>query len=214
MKIDWQNHLVNFVLIVFSILLAFNLERCASERREQRLVDAHLAEIVKETQFNLNSHSETIEGQRKQQVFLDSLIRLIRSGSDPAEINPVVMQAMNMSLPFTKTTAYNTFLQTGDIRYMNDFKVKSDLISLYEFYKIAEVYNELMVENYDNGFFSHIKAHLDIVGQEPQELEVYTDRSFVNSIASVRYFLVNSIDMLENDRERMQAFIDQRESAK
>ena len=211
MKLDWQNHLVNFVLIVFSILLAFQLERCSGDRREQRLVNAHLQEILEETRFNLESHRETIEGQRRQLGHLDSLLVLIRQSKDPARINPAVMQAMNMSLPFTKTTAYNTFIQTGDIRYLQDFDVKSELITLYEFYDIARIYSDLMVENYDNGFFSHIKENLDIVGQEPQALEAYTDRGFVNSIASIRYFVHNSIAMLEQDVERMEAFIDKRE---
>ena len=211
MKFDWQNHLVNFVLIVFSILLAFQLERCSGDRREQRLVNAHLKEIVEETRFNLDSHRETIEGQRRQLGHLDSLLILIRQSEDPARINPAVMQAMNMSLPFTKTTAYNTFIQTGDIRYLQDFNVKSELITLYEFYDIARIYSDLMVENYDDGFFSHIKENLDIVGQEPQALEAYTDRGFVNSIASIRYFVNNSIAMLEQDVERMEAFIEKRE---
>ena len=211
MKFDWQNHLVNFVLIVFSILLAFQLERCSGDRREQRLVNAHLKEIVEETRFNLDSHRETIEGQRRQLGHLDSLLVLIRQSEDSARINPAVMQAMNMSLPFTKTTAYNTFIQTGDIRYLQDFDVKSELITLYEFYDIARIYSDLMVENYDNGFFSHIKENLDIVGQEPQTLEAYTDRGFVNSIASIRYFVHNSIAMLEQDVERMEAFIEKRE---
>ena len=211
MKLDWQNHLVNFVLIVFSILLAFQLERCSGDRREQRLVNAHLEEIVEETRFNLESHRETIAGQRKQLGHLDSLLVLIRQSEDPARINPAVMQAMNMSLPFTKTTAYNTFIQTGDIRYLQDFDVKSELITLYEFYDIARIYSDLMVENYDNGFFSHIKENLDIVSQEPQALEAYTDRGFVNSIASIRYFVHNSIAMLEQDVERMEAFIEKRE---
>ena len=211
MKFDWQNHLVNFVLIVFSILLAFQLERCSGDRREQRLVNAHLQEIVEETRFNLDSHRETIAGQRKQLGHLDSLLVLIRQSQDPARINPAVMQAMNMSLPFTKTTAYNTFIQTGDIRYLQDFDVKSELITLYEFYDIARIYSDLMVENYDNGFFSHIKENLDIVGQEPQPLEAYTDRGFVNSIASIRYFVHNSIAMLEQDVERMEEFLEARE---
>ena len=211
MKFDWQNHLVNFVLIVFSILLAFQLERCSGDRREQRLVNAHLQEILEETRFNLESHRETIEGQRRQLGHLDSLLVLIRQSEDPARINPAVMQAMNMSLPFTKTTAYNTFIQTGDIRYLQDFNVKSELITLYEFYDIARIYSDLMVENYDDGFFSHIKENLDIVGQEPQALEAYTDRGFVNSIASIRYFVNNSIAMLEQDVERMEAFIEKRE---
>ena len=211
MKFDWQNHLVNFVLIVFSILLAFQLERCSGDRREQRLVNAHLQEILEETRFNLESHRETIEGQRRQLGHLDSLLVLIRQSKDPARINPAVMQAMNMSLPFTKTTAYNTFIQTGDIRYLQDFNVKSELITLYEFYDIARIYSDLMVENYDDGFFSHIKENLDIVGQEPQALEAYTDRGFVNSIASIRYFVNNSIAMLEQDVERMEAFIEKRE---
>ena len=66
MKFDWKNHLINFALIVFSILMAFQLERCASDSREQELVEAHLEAIREETRFNISSHERAIEGQKQQ----------------------------------------------------------------------------------------------------------------------------------------------------
>jgi len=37
--VDWPNHLINFVLIVLSILMAFQLEKCSTDRKEDKLVD-------------------------------------------------------------------------------------------------------------------------------------------------------------------------------
>ena len=138
---------------------------------------------------------------------LDTLLGLIREEAHPETINPVVMRALNLSIPFTKKTAFNTFIQSGDIRYLRDFETKSELVTLYEFYDIGDTYSEVLVDNYDTGFFSHIRAKLDIAGGTPQPMEAYTDRGFVNSVATLRHILTNSISILNRDRERMQAFV-------
>jgi hypothetical protein len=208
MRIDWRNHLINFVLVVLSILLAFQLERCGSNAREDRLVAAHLAEIVEETEFNQKRITETLANMEESGKQLDTLLDLIHTTDRVAEINQRMFRAMQVPGIYLKQTAYNSFVETGDIRFLDDFEQKAELVSLYEYYAIAELYGELLGDTYQNGFFDYINAELDLYRARPAPIEVYRERSFVNAMSSIRYFLRRAVAILQRDRERMAGFIE------
>jgi len=110
--VDWPNHLINFVLIVLSILMAFQLEK--------------------------------IDKLTEDQFQLDTLLQLIHTeDSDTRRINGLVFRMMNVGGLYVKKNAYASFTESGDIRFLDDFEKKSELIELYEYYKLAEVQNLL-----------------------------------------------------------------------
>lgn len=51
-KIDWVNHTFEFAVVLIGILLAFQLNTCSSENKQNTTINIHLSEIKEETESN------------------------------------------------------------------------------------------------------------------------------------------------------------------
>lgn len=206
--IDWPNHLISFVLIVLSILMAFQLEKCSSDRKEDKLVDAHFFEIVEETRYNKQNLADLIDKLTDDQRQLDTLLQMIHAeDGDPGIINPLVFKMMNVGGLYIKKNAYASFTESGDIRFVDDFDKKTSLVQLYEYYKLAEGQNQLLIESFNERYFKHVAENLDLYRATPQPIESYQDRAFVNSISSYRYFLFTCLRTYKQCLGYMDEFI-------
>ncbi|SEQ17602.1 hypothetical protein [Neolewinella agarilytica] len=207
-KIDWPNHLISFVLVVLSILMAFQLEKCSDDRREDKLVEAHVKEIVEETRYNKSNLVNLIDKLKDDQFQLDTLLQLIHSEEEDLQrINNLVFRMMNVGGLYLKKNAFVSFTESGDIRFVDDFEEKTNLVQLYEFYKLAEVQNQLLVESFNERYFKHVSEKLDLYRARPQPIENYRDRVFINSISSYRYFLTSCLRTYERCLGYMDKYI-------
>ncbi|MEM1325376.1 MAG: hypothetical protein AAGI23_05445 [Bacteroidota bacterium] len=207
-KINWKNHFVGFVLVVASILLAFQLERWGESKQEKELVELHLKEIIEETKFNEQQLEVVIEKMESDVLKIDTLFQLIDKGEDLVNINRLVFQLLDVRPPYVKKNAYNSFTTSGDIRFVEDFEQKSEIISLYEYHDQIEAFGELLLDSYEEGFWSYIREELDLRNARPQPIEVYTERSFINGVSSYRYFLYRCLATYRTHEQRMEDFLE------
>lgn len=207
--IDWPNQIVNFCLIVFSILAAFQMDSCASDRRETKLVEAHLAELNEETRFNLRMTDLFVTQLEKAEGGLDTLLKNIQSGAETTVINRRVLELLSVPSVYLRSVAYELLTTSGDIRLIDDFGLKRDIVSLYEYHEQARAMSQLLLDTYQERYFDHISNHFDLYGATPQPLSVYQDRRFVNGVSSYYYFVQRCHYILGQHRDRMQTFLDE-----
>ena len=207
-KIDWPNHIVSFFLIIFSILLAFQLEKCSSDNREDKLVDAHLAEIMAETAFNAQQLELTISSLDRTKLRVDTLLQLLETSKDEKQINRLVFQLLDVPYLYFKQNAYNSFTASGDIRFMDDFAGKSAIVNLYEYHNQAIGFSDLLLETYQDSYFNYIKENLDLHYARPQPLAKYQERVFVNGISSYYYFVMRCQRLYKQHQERIASYLE------
>ncbi|MEM6772462.1 MAG: hypothetical protein AAF597_17935, partial [Bacteroidota bacterium] len=206
-KIDWPNHIVSFFLIIFSILLAFQLEKCSSDRKEDKLVDAHLAEIRKETAFNISQLEQSITALDRTKLRLDTLMGLLDKGEDVERINRFVFQLLEVPYLYLKQNAYNSLTTSGDIRFVDDFEDKSAIVDLYEFHEQAIGMGDLLLETYKESYFNYVKNNMDLKRASPRPLAIYQERVFVNGVSSYYYFVIRCQRLYKKHQERMQEYL-------
>lgn len=207
-KIDWPNHIVSFFLIIFSILLAFQLEKCSSNKKEDKLVDAHLAEIKAETVFNAQQLESTITSLDRTKLRLDTLLQLLETSTDEQQINRLVFKLLDVPFLYFKQNAYNSFTTSGDIRFMDDFAGKSAIVNLYEYHNQAIGFSDLLLETYQDSYFNYIKEHLDLHYASPQPLAKYKDRVFINGVSSYYYFVMRCQGLYKQHQNRIATYLE------
>ncbi|MEM9929107.1 MAG: hypothetical protein AAF840_04775 [Bacteroidota bacterium] len=106
-----------------------------------------------------------------------------------------------------KKNAYLSMVESGDIRYMDDFDKKTHLVQLYEYYKLVDVTNQLLFDTFNDRYFQHIQDNLDLYQATPQPIEVYRQKKFVNSISSYRYFIGTCLTTFERCEGYMEDFL-------
>lgn len=129
-------------------------------------------------------------------MLLDSLIAMISQDDfdQLSKANSITFQLMNIGKVYLRKNAYRSLIESGDIRFINDFEVKSRIINLYEFYAWVENIEKIAINNYDQRFFPYISENMDLIGGSIQQKEVYTSKKFMNALATYRYMVNNKLE--------------------
>ncbi len=77
MKINWINHLIEFIVVIIGILVAFELDSISTENAEKRILEMHLIQINEETDFNKSNVKSAIDYGEINLKNSDSLLSLL-----------------------------------------------------------------------------------------------------------------------------------------
>lgn len=206
-KIDWLNHSLEFIVVIIGILIAFQLEKCSDNRAQRRLVKSHLSQIVTESKENKNKLDASIKQITEQIVFCDSLLAQINGRRNPIEIRNQATKLLDLRNIDISTNAYNVLVQSGDIRFLNDYYVKRDIISMYESYENVERINNSIQNLYDNHFYPYMKTNFDLVNWDNFQIksdearELYYSKEFANTVSTYSYLLVAKKGTYQKQKE-------------
>ncbi|WP_452222796.1 hypothetical protein [Lacinutrix chionoecetis] len=183
-KIDWLNHSLEFIVVIVGILIAFQLNKCSSEKEQRKTIETHSIEINKETYSNKKSFENAIKYDELHLMKMDTLLGLIDKKNDFEKVNNLSIELLNLGGVYIRKNAYQNLVETGDIRFMKNFEEKQKIINLYEYYKWVEGFNEISANLYTSDYYPYLKKNLDLVKGSVQKDEVYTSKEFKNILGA------------------------------
>lgn len=207
-KIDWLNHFLEFIVVVIGILLAFQLNTCSQEKKELALVDEHIESLIVETKFNVDLIKSSISNSEAILGIVDTLLVAV---SDPERLERehfLTFKAMGLQVGYLKKNAYNTLVTTGDIRFIEDFELQNDIISLYEYYKWTDGVNEMSRNTFIEYYLPYMMEYMDLSGGSLQAQDLYDNKKFKNILSTYTFSLTALLERQKATLEEMQAFID------
>jgi len=207
-RIDWLNHFLEFIVVVVGILLAFQLNTWSEENNQRHMVVEHMENIKNETFQNLNSLSLAVNRGKKKQVLIDSMLNLVIAGKIERSISGLSFQLMHINYAYLKITAFETLSQSGDIRFIEDFKMKNELVALYEYYKWTNTIQTVNTDFLANNYFTYAQENFDMVRAQLQPKEIYMNKKFKNILSGMRYQNNMHVEKLESCKEEVENFID------
>ncbi len=215
-KIDWLNHTLEFLVVFIGILIAFQLNKCAETKTKNELVENHLKYIQEECGENIARLDEGIIHSKAQLKFADSLLLEIREQKRIWKIRQLSTVLLNLQNKELKEDAYSVLVQSGDIRFMNDFQRKRKIITLYESFDGINITNENVLKIYDNHFYPYLKSNFDLVNWDYNSTQnisnepSYYAGEFGNIISTYRFLLQTKIDSYEAIRDKISQFLDEK----
>lgn len=206
-KINWKNHAREFVVVVFGILLAFQLDRCASDKNQQKLVQEHINYIKEETKINAINLKYALQFSEDNLTKIDSIITLISEEGSIESISKLSFEIFDVGYLYIRRNAYNSLVNSGDIRYIKSFDQKKDIINMYEYYSWTQSMDQGCRNAYDDDFFPYAKANFDLVNGKIQDPEVYYSKVFLNALSTYRFALDLKIKKFKECQEEIDGFL-------
>lgn len=206
-EIDWLNHGLEFAVVIIGILLAFQLNECATDSAEQKTVKNHLVEIQSETEYNANALRVSINQAESTISKLDSILILINEDSDYDLINKLSIDVLNLGGTYFRKNAFQNLVESGDIRFIEDFKTKQRIINLYEYYKWVETFDEISSTLYMQDYYPYLREHFDLVSGIPQEKSIYRTKLFRNIVGAYRRTSANRMQKYRDCQAEVEAFL-------
>ncbi len=160
-KIDWTNHIIEFVTVVIGILLAFGLNNYNESRQEKARAKEYMLGIKKELEHNLD-HLE------KKLVYHSKLLNDLQT--KPLEV------VLQLKLPRTKDYAWK----------LAENEVFRKHIDIEAFYELAEIYSLQEVLKNTNKQAGEAMTHLNVMntyyflaaGSKEKAMKMYNDEGF------------------------------------
>lgn len=207
-RIDWLNHLLEFSVVLIGILIAFQLNKCGDESRQQALVETHLKNIMEETEYNRGNFKYSIYQAETSLKNVDSVLTLIKNRGNPSDINRISLKLLDYGGIYIRKTAYTSLMESGDMRLFKDLEQRTSVINLYEYYSWVELIERISVVSYNDDLRPYLKNNLDMVNQTIVKDDVYYSRLFQNVLASYSATLQARVRKYKDCLEIMNAYVD------
>ena len=115
------------------------------------------------------------------------------------------MELMSLDYMYLKKNAYNSLVETGDIRFMDNSQLQKDIISLYEYYTWLEGLDTSTRTSYLENYLPYATKNFDLIHYQAQAAEVYTNKLFRNYLSVYRY----SLRYRQQKQEDLLAIVDE-----
>lgn len=207
-KIDWLNHGLEFLMVVVGILIAFQLNTCSENKKNQAVIDQHIVNLIEECEFNLKMVNNIIEKTQEASTNLNQLMGLIQKGESWDQVNGLTLQQLDYTAIYLKNNAYNSLIQSGDIRNVKDFNLKNDIINLYEYYTWTQSYERVNGEVFAGYFLPYVMTEFDMFALSTQSPEVYTNQRFKNALGSMSYQMNARLAKYIETRDEITQFLE------
>lgn len=207
-KIDWLNLSLEFVVVLIGILLAFQLNEFGTRKKQNRIIKEHLKSIQVETNSNLYFLNNQLKRSKDVLRDSDTLLQLIANKGDIELINQKTFSLLSIGSVYFKKNAYNTFVQSGDIRFMKDFTLKSKTIDVYEYFVWVESFDEFATDQFNEGYYPYFKENFDLINAKAQERSVYETKIFLNSIGVYQFAMRQQIGKYKDAIREAEKYMD------
>lgn len=195
-KIDWLNHLLEFLVVLIGILIAFQLNKYSENKSKSNLIKNHLDYVKLECQENEKELDIYLQQINKQIEYCDSLLLEISSTKNLIIIRDLSTKLLDLRNIDLSRNAYEVLTQSGDIRFLKDYDLKREIISLYDSFKNVDKINQSNQNLYDSHFYPYLKSNFDLVNwkyvdiKSKNDKELYYSKEFANIISTYRYLLL------------------------
>jgi len=212
-KIDWLNHSLEFLVVLIGILIAFQLNKCSENKSKDELIENHLLQIKTESQENMDRIQLSIKQIEEQINNCDSLLSLIKTSKNPFDIRNQSTKLLDLRNVDLIKNAYKVLVESGDIRYLENYEIKRSIISLYEGFEKVEQINQSNQNLYDTHFYPYIKSNFDLVNwqsvniKSKAEEELYYSREFANTVSTYRFLLLAKKRIYKGREDKLKAFL-------
>ncbi|MBK7870398.1 MAG: hypothetical protein IPJ74_06790 [Saprospiraceae bacterium] len=201
-RLDWGNHLFNFLATLFGVLIAFYLANYQENRRDQKRLEVATKHIIAEIEKNLESTKNHIKKISLQSDALQIFVNYLDDKNDLIATQAQIDSFMKKFPGFytlkdkkaINDSLYNwngdlnlsfDFLGVSDIAWRNaqgmdvlhlmDFKTSSDLYGLYQFQTEA---------------VTDAKKAIDILKNAMSEINTQEGKTLKEGIKQYQYQLV------------------------
>ncbi|MEL6559219.1 MAG: hypothetical protein AAFQ94_13600 [Bacteroidota bacterium] len=206
-KINWKDHLIGFVVVVLGILIAFQLNNYSVSVRQQKIMRNHFKYIKDETEGNKLNLKIAIERSERVLGKIDTMLFKLRNKEDIEYINAQMFQILDYNNVYFRKNAYLALIESGDVRWIKDYELKTETINLYEYFLWTKAIETNATNTLTESYFPYISKNMDFVGGKIQDKSIYFNKEFSNYISTIRYTLSAKVRKYKDCLQQMDIYL-------
>lgn len=180
---------LEFIIVLFSVLVAFSLNSWAESKREKKLEEFYLQSLQENLEADLRNIDTAIADQKRRLRSIELLIEQLRT---PADFNKPLMDSLFVeklgnTTFFPNEGAYKAMVSEGSLEIIRDKKLLTMIVELYEQQYLRNINFGKVLDNVvekttwqEKSYFSHYQLKLrDNADLRDTELLALQEHRFV-----------------------------------
>jgi len=141
-KATWKYTLREIIIVIIGISIAFSMNKCADNVKNNKLRKEYLINLKSDVEADKVQLEKNIKAINNKLKTCAEIIPILNSDQDPdmRSMNNIfeIVKYENFSL---KNITYKTLINSGDLKLIDDFKMKTSIQQHYSNYEeMADVY--------------------------------------------------------------------------
>jgi hypothetical protein len=175
----------DLLAIIFSIYLALNIEGWAEKRNEHKRLKQYYGNMIEEIAKDTVTLTDVIHDAERHIKNEKEHLQLLRR-YQPAKQDSVteMYQGMLSTVVFgtSKMVSYKSMVVSGEIKLIEDLKIRSALIELADEYEGMKLWDDLYFDYFRNELMGNIFRSFDMLTGDLIDKQYYTSPAYRNII--------------------------------
>ena len=180
------DYVMEFVIVLLGISIAFWLSNLGEKRKENRLEEVYLNQLNDDLIEDINSFRRTQEFNEIKIESLNKGISYIEKESGKLVADTIVKYAFlvgNYNFFYPSNHTYLTLQQSGDLAFIRNQELKKKLVSLYQSYDAIKTEQTNLIQALDDNFFPDLYENVDMITGKVVSKDYFKTSKCTNFIA-------------------------------
>lgn len=168
MKASIAKYIVELLIVIFGVSIAFWLNEMSSEKKERKVRDVYLKEIKDDIQSDIKSLDYSID---ENTIKIERASKIVPYFSDPDAYQQEIIEGSfdigNLSFFTPQDFTYQSMIASGDFKLINHIGIKRHLIVLHTLYDGIEELEKNYIQALDDNYFPFLVENFDYTTFQP-----------------------------------------------
>lgn len=200
-KIAWVNHLIELVVVIIGVTIAFSLNNWNESRKTRSLETKYLQSMRTELETDIELMSSLLDTSRYYLRMNNKLLGIMyRRDYENDSSFWYVMSLYSYSEFIPTDNTFESLKASGSFEIIRDFELKKDITTLYnQYYERIALIDGFHREHSMNRISPYVNENVRFSGR-PQLIntEFMRENYFVNMAHASQYLLTSKIDSYDS----------------
>ncbi|MCE7990565.1 MAG: hypothetical protein HEP71_01240 [Roseivirga sp.] len=195
-KLKWREYLIELLVVIIGISIAFSIENYAANRKEKGEELLHLKGIVDDLETDARVFEEFAGYTENTLKYTRRFNELIRENNRTHDsLNFLLLRTGWISNYEPRDISYNSLKTSGGLDKLSNFELRRKIVYHYE-HKVNDVFfqNELHKRNLDTYITPLLLKYSDFTSRQRLEADFFDVRENSNIFSSLEGQLSNKVD--------------------
>lgn len=208
-KLKWREYLIELLVVIIGISIAFSIENYAANRKEKAEELLHLKGIVDDLETDARVFLEFAGYTESTLNYVRRFNQLIRENDQTNDsLNFLLLRAGWISNYEPRDISYNSLKTSGGLDKLRNFELRRKVVYHYE-HKVNDVFfqNELHKRNLDTYITPILMKYSDFSSRQRVESDFFDLRENRNTFSSLEGQLSNKVKNYKEAAEATQEIL-------
>jgi hypothetical protein len=163
LKLRWSNYLIELLIVIIGISIAFWLNNMAQNRKDQKEKTTYLTDIRNDLKTDSLRLSRNIKNNEAKIKKLQNGLALIEQKAPVDQVLSDVIEIGNYDFFNPDNFTLTSLLQSGDFKLIDSEEIKKELLRLLKIYESIDLMQNNFLQALDQNYFPMLLSKVDMI---------------------------------------------------